>query len=380
MFFFLLHLVFGCLLILLSQAHLKSHQSGAEAFFRLLEEGLANSEPSVPFKGEYLHYNFGRRNEVSVPSELHPPPFVRVHEFLHQGQHDGNNDDEYSPIVDLAELSRQFESIVDQELVEHGAVLFRNMPMNASDFSSFWNNHVSWPKFHRMDPFYDRMKEDGIDLAPRTVPESLIRLHNEQTYNPYSPEKVLFYCLGEASEGGETLLLRNEELTDNLDPWIMDFVRNDGHVVYDQWVLYDAHATNDRDLQAKSWQKKTGASTVHEAIKALVEYGFDESDITIDEQRTIRAVNKHPNRFMDEQSGRELWLDSIIIDRARRPNGEELPRQLHEDLELADWASSYAFKMKKGDLLVLDNYRVAHGRLPYRDEGDMQRKLMTCYA
>lgn len=377
MFFFLLHLVFVCLLILFSQAQVQGQS--AEAFFRLLEGGLTITEPSVPFKQEYLYYNFGRRNEVSIPSELHPPPFARVHDFLHQSQGNSNgNDDQHR--IDLAELSRQFESIVDQELVEHGAVLFRNMPLNGSDFSSFWNDHVSWPKFHRMDPFYDRMKEDGIDLAPRSVPEALIRLHNEQTYNPYSPEKVLFYCLGEAAEGGETLLLRNEELTDNLNPWVMDFVRNDGHVVYDQWVLYDSQATDDPDKQAKSWQKKTGAITHHEAIKALVQYGFDESAISIDEQGTVRAVNKHPNRFMDKKSGRELWLDSISIDLARRPNGEELPRQLHEDLELADWASSYAFKMKKGDLLVLDNYRVAHGRLPYRDEGEMERKLMTCYA
>ena len=353
------------------------------SLFSRLQGGLPNdprTADSIPFKDEYLHYNWGQRDDERVksqlPSELLPPPFVRVHEYNKTNIMEMN----------LVQLAQHVQAICDEHLQAHGAILFRNLPLNGMQFSTFWNDHVSWPKFQRIDPFYDRHKESGtnIDLAPRSVPQQLIGVHNEQTYNPTSPERVLFYALEAAPVGGETILVQNHVLTQNLPDWVIEFLRKDGHVVYDRWVLHDANAyPHDGDKRATSWQHKLGATTVDEAVQALMAYGFERELLTVDSHdNTVRAKNHHPNRFTDLEVhvGQELWLSSVIFEQARRPNGETLPHELYAALELANWQSTTAFQLQGGDLLVLDNYRVAHGRLPYSNSDTQERKLMTCYA
>jgi hypothetical protein len=339
------------------------------SLFRLLEGGLS-AEPdatAIPFQTNWLEYNRDSEEHAPFPSELVAPPFVRVYEFQSTA-HDH---------VDLNDLARQVQGVVDAELNEHGAILFRNMPLSAKEFSQFWES-TSWHRYRRIDPFYDRRVLEGIHLAPRAYPERIVSSHNEQAYNPKSPEKVLFYVLEPAAQGGETLLLRNHELTQKIDPWILDLVKSDGHVTYNQWILYDRNATDDMDKQAKSWQHKTGTEDRDEAVRIFLDYGFYESGISFDEEGTMRLVNNHTNFFSD--NGRDLWLASLTLNVAKRPNGEGLPFELYRRLEIAEWNSNYAFKLRKGDLLVLDNFRVAHGRLPYHNGEGTERNLMTTYV
>lgn len=341
--------------------------SGTSSLFSLVPEGLVD-EKRIPFDSQWLEFN-EKDKPLPLPKQLEPPSFIRVHEF----KSSCNKQSCYAP----KNIAREIQTLCDNELVKHGALLFRGLPLSAKEFANMWDE-ISWPQFKRIDPFYDRYKIDGIDVAPRAWPERIVPVHNEQTYNPKSPEKVLFYMLQEAIEGGETLLFRNSELTEKMSPDVINFVKNDGHVVYNQWVLYDGDTTDDMDRKAKSWQHKTGATTVSEAIRVLVDYGFNESGISFDDEGTMFLENNHTNFFNDK--GKELWLNSITLRSAGRPNGEPLPFRLHQLNEIANWQSSYAFKLRKGDLLVLDNLRVGHGRLPYRNSAGVERKLLTCYA
>jgi hypothetical protein len=339
-------------------------------FFRLLEGGLSK-EPdakAIPFQADWLRYNRDSEFEHDpFPSELVAPDFVRVYKF-ESTAHD----------VDLHELARQTQDLVDAELTQHGVMLFRNMPIDsAKQFSQFWES-ITWDYFRRIDPFYDRRQVEGIHLAPRAFPDRVVASHNEQAYNPKSPEKVLFYVLEPAAEGGETILLRNHELTTKIDPWIIDLIKNDGYVSYYHWILYDRNETDDMDKQAKSWQHKTGTEDRDEAIRILLDRGFEESGISIDEEGTMRLVNNHTNFYSD--NGQDLWLASLTLDVAKRPNGEGLPFELYRSLEIAEWNSNYAFKLQKGDLLFLDNFHVAHGRLPYTNGEGSERQLLTTYA
>jgi hypothetical protein len=337
--------------------------------FQLLEGGL-DKQPdakAVRFEPDWLRYNRDVEH-VPIPSELFAPSFVRVYKY----------ESNTTQGVDLQELARQTQDLVDDELTQHGAMLFRNMPLDtAKEFSQFWEA-ITWDYFRRIDPFYDRRQVEGIHLAPKAWPNRLVPSHNEQAYNPKSPEKVLFYVLEPAAEGGETILLRNHELTARIDPWIIDMIKNDGYVSYHHWILFDRTRTDDMDKQAKSWQHKTGTEDRNEAIRVLLDRGFEERGISIDEEGTMTLVNNHTNFFNDD--GQDLWLASLTLDVARRPNGEGLPFELYKSLEIAEWNSNYAFKLQKGDLLFLDNFRVAHGRLPYINGEGRERQLLTTYA
>jgi hypothetical protein len=361
-------MLFLSLLLLTSLA--QSQEEDVPPFFRLLEGGLSEQPDAkaIPFQADWLRYNRDIAPEhAPVPSELVAPSWVRVYNF------ESTTDD-----IDLRELAHQTQGLVDAELTQHGAMLFRNMPLDsAKKFAQFWES-ITWDYFRRIDPFYGRREVEGIHLAPKAYPKRLVTSHNEQAYNPKSPEKVLFYVLEPAAEGGETLLLRNHELTANIDPWIIDFIKKDGYVAYHHWILYDRTETDDQDKHAKSWQHKTGTEDRDEAIRVLLDRGFNESGISIDEEGTMRLVNNHTNFVSD--NGQDLWLASLTLDVAKRPNGESLPFELYRRLEIAEWNSNYAFKLQKGDLLFLDNFQVAHGRLPYTNGERTERQLLTTYA
>jgi hypothetical protein len=332
-------------------------------YFAWKEDGLSG-EPEVPFNFSWIRYG----SKEDLPTTLVPPDFLKVYAFNHS-----------RVSVNMTVLANEVQDLVDNQLPRHGALLFRNMPLSAKAFAVFWNK-ISWPRFQRIDPFYDRFKLENIDLAPRAWPERLVPLHNEQTYNPISPEKVFFYCLEPAVSGGESIISRNVDLTSNIPQWVNGFIRDDGYVVYDLWTLFDGDLTDDPDKKAKSWQHKTGAVKRDDAIRSLVNYGFNESAITIDDQGTILLINNHTNFFFDDETQRLLWLNSISFDNAKRPNGERLPHELYQAVEVAEWKSSYAFKLQAGDLLVLDNMRVAHGRLPYINGQRNDRQLLTTYT
>jgi alpha-ketoglutarate-dependent taurine dioxygenase len=52
------------------------------------------------------------------------------------------------------------------------------------------------------------------------------------------------------------------------------------------------------------------------------------------------------------------------------------------DLKRKQFPACSAFKLQRGDWLVLDNLKVQHGRLPYVDDPDPQRKrtVLTVYT
>ena len=392
----ILHLIFAIITGWLFQ--ISTVAASEQDYFLFQQGGLAaDSAPSIPFQYNWLEYNADIEN-VPVPDQLLPPPFVRVYNFQSDGSclQNGNmrngtetecscrTDGEKNPTTriitssSLSEVSRQAQKIADRELKAHGAVLFRDLQLSAADFATFWDS-FDWPKFRRIDPFYDRQKKEGIDLAPRTYPDYIVPLHNEQTYNPIYPKKVIFYCLETAGIGGETLLGQNTVITSKLAPWVIDHVKKDGGLLYDHWILYDAEATDDPDKKAISWQHKTGATDIEDAIRSMVDYGFNETNMQVDDERTIHITNVHPSFFRDETHG-DLWLSSITLAHAKRPNGDRLPHELHQAVELADWQSSYAFMLQDGDLLILDNVRVAHGRLPYENGAGQERQILTSYA
>jgi hypothetical protein len=137
---------------------------------------------------------------------------------------------------------------------------------------------------------------------------------------------------------------------------------------YHHWILYDRTRTDDIDKQAKSWQHKTGTEDRDEAIRVLVGRGFLEIGMSIDEEGTLRLVN-------NPHFHRQWWAKTVAsLTHARcckRPDGKVFPFETQTSRD-HEWNSNYV-QAPEGDLLFLDNFRVAHGCLPYRNgrkEGD----------
>ena len=57
-------------------------------------------------------------------------------------------------------------------------------------------------------------------------------------------------------------------------------------------------------------------------------------------------------------------------------DGTEIPKSYVQHIEDVIWKNFVIFPWKKNDLLVLDNFSTAHGRMPY--EG--KRQIFVCWS
>ena len=324
----------------------------------------------------------GAEKLEGLPSVLPPPSFVQVFEFtggdgsIPMRQHpppDGNGCDK------LHELGLAASQIIEENLSKTGAILFRGLPIkDVPEFKTF-SHALGWRSIPYVPFGKSREQVDGIDLASSIPAENALSAHNEMVYNP-PPEvkRIAFFCLQPAIAGGESTLIRNSELTDRLPLRMLDFLRENDGILYTR-SYFDATGDAGVDfskLRIASWQEKCGTTERTEAFQFFRNLGFSYDDISFDEEGNL-TVNYRHSGFRKEGE-KDVWYNIIESQMVRLPDGSPFPTSYIDELRRNVWLSTKAFKLQKGDWLVLDNHRVMHGRLPYSKEGP-ERVLLTLY-
>jgi len=206
-------------------------------------------------------------------------------------------------------------------------------------------------------------------------------LHNEASYLPRMPRWVLLYCANVAETGGQTPLASSRAVFDALDPEVRSaFTR--------RRVQYINRLHSGFGL-GRSWQTQFGSAdraTVETFLRASG-YSFRWTDDGLDVAVVCDAVRAHP------ATGEHVWVAQVdtwhpatlpedvrsrltaLVDTAlpndvRFGDGEPIPDQYAEHIHAVTDAQLRTFDWQTGDVLVLDNFLVAHGRMPYT--GDRQ--------
>lgn len=338
----------------------------------------------IPFDRSWLrgHMNedvFARLDVDVFPEYLSVPDFVRVYSY----QHDANDTTTTDSLADLAQAARR---IVDSDLPEHGVVLFRNLNeriSTAKDFAEFWNGvhegSDAWKPVKFFARYAPRRQLEGVDLVNHNFPSTeCLRCHNEDVSRPNPPSRIAFYCLEPAMEGGETLLVKNEQLTQDVRPEIQELVREAG-VLYtgEYYDRYGIHST--RGLH---WQWVTGTDDKEEAVRFFIEeHGFDRDNFSFDENGTLMLRVLSPGFRRDSITGKEMWYNKMSEWGCKQPDGTDFPWDDVVQAQFDEWKHVSAFKLEKGDWLVLDNHKLQHGRLPFvNDPEGAPRTIMVVYT
>jgi len=101
----------------------------------------------------------------------------------------------------------------------------------------------------------------------------------------------LLLCFESAPEGGETLLTRNADLTVSVD--LQRLVRAHGGIAYRR-EYYDAAADvapNPMQKVMGTWQSKTGTEDRGEAAKFFTDIGFNNEEVSFDDDGTLVVQN-----------------------------------------------------------------------------------------
>lgn len=282
------------------------------------------------------------------------------------------------------------KNFITQEILQSGGVLLRNFDISSmSEFSRFANcfepNLLDYT--FRSTP---RTKLGGkvytstIYPADRTIPQ-----HNENSYTNNWPNHLLFYCaIAPTISGGETPVADSRRVYQQIDPEIVKKFEQHG-------VLYVRNYMPGIDL---SWQEvfQTDDKKIVEEYCANnnISFSWNVDKADLQTKQVVQATLTHPKTaekvwfnqahlfhfsalpeeqqvVMKEEFGEQnLPRNSYYGDGSRiEPSVLEHIREVYE-------ANKLQFPWQIGDILILDNILMTHGRNPF--QGD--RKISVAFG
>jgi alpha-ketoglutarate-dependent taurine dioxygenase len=292
---------------------------------------------------------------------------------------------EFNPIEWLKENKLKIETCLHR----FGGILFREFGLySVSEFNkvvqSICPNLLDY--VYRSTP---RTKLGGkIYTATEYPSDRVIPMHNENSYSKSWPEKIFFFSVINASEGGETPIADSRKVYNKIDKTIREKFEQKG-------VLYVRNYTRGIDL---GWQEVFQTDNKEEVnefcknhdIEAIWNnHGPELTTKQICQSTYVHPVTKDSVWFNQAH----LFHSSALEDKDRLSliqelgeenlprntfygDGEQIEPHVLEHIRNIYEGAKIKFKWQKGDILMLDNVLTAHGRETYKGE----RKIAVAMA
>lgn len=268
-------------------------------------------------------------------------------------------------------------NFINTTLQQYGGLLFRNFKLDKLEEFQQFIELISGKDLleytYRSTP---RTQVSGrIYTSTEYPPKQSIPLHNENAYSSTWPMRIGFFCVQPAAQGGETPIADSRKIYQRIYPAIREkfiqrkvmYVRNYGEV----------------DLPWQTvFQTKDKLEVENYCCNAGIEFEWRGSN-NLRTRQVCQAVGKHPN------TGEIVWFNqahlfhiSSLTPKIRESlltvfAEDELPRNAYygdgspietsvlDEIRKVYQKETITFSWHKGDILMLDNMLMAHGRAPF---------------
>lgn len=292
-------------------------------------------------------------------------------------------------------------SQIDSLLDEAGALVFRGFALRDTvDFNRLVLPYDR-PSFNYAGGASPREQLDDRVFEATTAPAPIhIALHQEMCYLPAYPSRILFFCRMPSVSGGETIIGDMRRVADELDPDFVDAVDRFGILYTSIFRHRDVSTGNDYlDTVHKTWQSAFSTEDPDEALRVAKATGLD-ADLLDD--GSIRTRFLGPGMIDHPRTGERLWfnqLQTINLGHHNMPKyeqfeetygasgrfpfaatlGDGTPVTSEQAFSLAETLkrNEVAFPWSSGDVLLIDNFRVGHGRNPFKGARDVQVAMVA---
>ncbi|MGI8665694.1 MAG: TauD/TfdA family dioxygenase [Jatrophihabitans sp.] len=283
------------------------------------------------------------------------------------------------PDGSLAVLTAAIRDVIDETLPEFGGVLLRGLPLKDKAGFEQIVAGLGYDRTGYQGGIAVRKNDSGIALNA-SAEDCRITLspHNEMAYLPNYPRKIFFFCQSEAVEGGEVPINDIRQSLKRIPAHVRQTFRDRG-------IRYH------RNLPRVSANGEMGwVDTFGTEDRARLEQQLAASDYQYqwDEDGGLRYSYSRDAFVAHPQTGQELWFNQVTelhcsywrshpdfpSDLADHDypattsygDGTALEDDLIPFLRGVLWQSSRAVRMRRSDVLVLDNQVLQHGRFAYR--------------
>jgi alpha-ketoglutarate-dependent taurine dioxygenase len=253
-----------------------------------------------------------------------------------------------------------------QQLKVSGYILLRGFDTNLEAFCALVKRHSSRVTLDPARSFHGGNVAQKVDAGADAM-----GLHLENGNSPFRPELVWFYCERAARHGSQTTVC------DGCRVWqrMTDFGREqfyDNELLYrrrvdeQKWKLFVHHQTGGsipieqiRIADLLALVNADGATTIEEVENGAIVYSFRTPAV----QQTLFKAGL-------------AWANSIFgpsynyeAPRITFANGDEIPSALLEEMRTLTADLTEDIEWRSGDVALIDNTRVMHGRRAIIDPG-----------
>ncbi|MEV5606377.1 TauD/TfdA family dioxygenase [Streptomyces sp. NPDC052299] len=283
--------------------------------------------------------------------------------------------------VDPFEWLEENRSAIDDLVVTCGGVILRDLGLNAvSEFNRavriFTPDLLEY--VHRSTP---RTKVGGkLYTATEYPADKSIPLHNENSYTDSWPSRIYFYCAVAAGQGGETPTADSRRVYQQIDPAVREKFERTG-------VRYVRNFTDGIDL---SWQEvfQTADRAEVEAYCEAhgIEFQWRSDGPALSTRQHCQASMRHPrtgdmvwfnqahlfhiSALAESERGSlvsELGIENVPRN-AFYGNGDPIESEVLAHIRDVYEKEKTVVPWRRGDIMILDNLLLAHGRNPYQGD------------
>lgn len=293
----------------------------------------------------------------------------------------------------LAAWVRACKPTVDDLLLAHGAILFRGFGIRSPEIFEGIASAISPQLGDYIGGISPRKHVVGNVSTSTEAPARLpIPLHCEMAYLDRYPSTIMFWCAVPPASGGQTPLVDMAAIYRALDPGVRTRLEQRG-------LMLIQNVPGRRTMLApRSWQERFGMN--RDGVDAFcIEHGI-EAQWPAD--GSLRMLSRRPAVILHPRSGEKIWFNAAtmhdsyswelrrvgqsvaaaILAFFERRSDRRDPALRRSHCTYADgaaidpedithirrtlWDHAVMFDWQQGDMLVLDNCRMAHGRMPFR--------------
>ncbi|WP_354596425.1 TauD/TfdA family dioxygenase [Streptomyces sp. JL1001] len=269
---------------------------------------------------------------------------------------------------------------VDEAVAAHGAVLLRGLDLRDEAAAEAAVRAVTSTPMTEREAFAPRATyRPGLHSPTEWPPDQPMCMHHELSYALRVPSRQVFVCLTAPEGGGAVGLADGAAVLRDLPTALVERFERHG------WELLRTH----NGPVGVDWQSAFATTEPAEAERYCRENDIAytwAADGTLRTRRIRPAVRRHPG------TGERIWFNQIAflnewtMDPAVREylvfeagpdglpfntrcgDGSPLDRATVDLINEVYEAHTVSEPWRDGDVLVVDNLRTAHSRLPYRGE------------
>lgn len=288
----------------------------------------------------------------------------------------------------LAEYRDVINDMISTYLSTVGGLLFRGFPVESvTDFEGLVKMISPDLASYEFGSTPRSQVQNQVYTSTEYPPHQHIPLHNEQAYTTEWPMKIWFYCAQASPEGGYTPIADSREVYRHIPLRIRErfiekgvmYVRNYGNGLDVPWNK--VFNTMDRGVVEGycrsagieyEW-KSDGELRTSQVCQAVAVHPLTRETVWFNQAHLFHVSNLEPAvreallSFVDE---RDLPRQAFYGD------GTPIETTILDEIHDVYRSLAVQFPWHEGDVLMLDNMLVAHGRTPFKDA----RKILVAMS